>query len=190
MASFFKKQWPLMAVAILVAVVAFYLIQAQRNSSHKSVGPDVPTEEGLKLEDVHFTQDSPDDKVKWVLDAKEARLSKDKEVISFNRFILRLEPEKRPRVELEGERGEYYRTSGEIRLRGSLKATTDDGYSILTESAVYRHKQGRLETKDPVKITGPFFSIEGRGLQLNVEKETLHILSDVTTLIEKDFLAL
>jgi LPS export ABC transporter protein LptC len=190
MAPFFKKQWPLMGMVILVAVVGFYVVQAQRNSPHKSVGPDLPTGEGLKLEDVHFTQDNPDDKVKWVLDAKEARLSKDKEVISFLRFKLMLEPEKRPRVELEGERGEYYRTSEEIRLRGSLKVTTEDGYRITTESAVYMHKQGRLETKDPVKITGPFFSVEGRGLKLNVGKETVHILSDVTTLIEKDFPAL
>jgi LPS export ABC transporter protein LptC len=179
-----------MGVAILVAVVVFYLIQGQRNSSNKSVGPDVPAEEGLKLEDVHFTQDNPDDNVKWVLDAKEARLSKDKDVISFHEFKLRLEPGKRPCVELEGQRGEYHRTSGEIRLQGNLKGTTDDGYRIVTESAVYRHKQGRLETKDPVKITGPFFSVVGQGLQLNVETETVHVLSHVTTLIEKDFPAL
>jgi LPS export ABC transporter protein LptC len=187
MLPFFKKQWPLMGVAILVAVVAFYLVQARKNSPHRSVGPDAPTEEGLKLEDVHFTQDSPDDKVKWVLDAEEARLSKDKEVVSFHRFRLRLEPDKRPYVELVGERGEYHRTSGEIRLNGNLKGTTEDGYSIVTESAVYMYKQGRLETKDPVKVTGPFFSVEGRGLQLNVKKETVQVLSDVTTLIQREF---
>jgi LPS export ABC transporter protein LptC len=190
MSFFLKKYWPLMGVAILVVVVGFYLVQAQRNSPRKPVEPDVSTEEGLKLEDIHFTQDSPDDKVKWVLDAKEARLSKDKEVISFHRFRLRLEPQKRPRVELEGERGEYYRTSGEIRLQGGLKGTTEDGYSMVTQSAVYLDKQGRLETKDPIKITGPFFCVEGQGLQLNVEKETVQILSDVTALIDKDFPAL
>jgi LPS export ABC transporter protein LptC len=179
-----------MGVAILAVVVAFYLIQAKRNSSRKPLDPNASTEEGLRLEDVHFTQDSPEDKVKWVLDAKEAKLSKDKEVISFNKFRLRLEPQKRPGVELEGERGEYYRASGEIRLQGGLKGTTEDGYRIVTQSAVYRYKQGRLETKDPVKITGPFFSVEGQGLRLNVEKETVHILSGVTALIDKDFPAL
>jgi LPS export ABC transporter protein LptC len=190
MAVFFKKHWPLMGVAILAVVVAFYLIQAQRNSSRKPAEPNVSAEEGLKLEDIHFTQENPDEKVKWVLDAKEARLSKDKEIISFHKFRLRLEPQKRPRVELEGQRGEYYRASGEIHLQGDLKGTTEDGYSLVTQSAVYRYKQGRLETKDPVKITGPFFSVEGQGLQVNVEKETVHILSDVTALIDKDFPAL
>ncbi len=176
-----------MGVVILVAILGFYLVRAQRNSSQKPVEPNVSAEEGLKLEDVHFTQDDPDDRVKWILDAKEARLSKDKEVISFRKYRLRLEPEKRAHVNLEGERGEYSRSSGEIRLNGGLKATTDDGYRIVTESAVYRHKQGRLETSDPVKITGPFFSVEGRGLDLDVEKETVQILSNVTTLIDKDF---
>jgi LPS export ABC transporter protein LptC len=190
MVSLFKKHWPLMGIAILVVIVGSYLVQAKRSSSQKPVEPDASMEDGLKLEDVHFTQESPEDKVRWVLDAKEARLSKDKEVISFHRFTLRLEPQKRPRVQLEGQRGEYYRTSGEIRLQGGLKATTGDGYSIVTQSAVYQYKQGRLETQDLVKISGPFFSVEGQGLQLNVEKETLHILSDVTALIDKDFPAL
>jgi len=86
---------------------------------------------------------------------------------------------------LEGEKGAFHRNSGEIYLQGGLEGSTDDGYRIVTESAVYHQKKSWLETKDPVKLTGPFFSLEGRGLQLNLEKETLVIPSDVTALIDK-----
>jgi hypothetical protein len=47
-----------------------------------------------------------------------------------------------------------------------------------------------LTTEDHVEITGPFFSIAGQGLRLDLEKETVRILSGVTTLIDGKSLAL
>jgi len=180
-----RKHWPLIGIALLAILVGLHLFRAPRQSKEGSSGPAAAMEKGLKLEDIHYSQDDPDDRVKWFLDAKEATLSDDKQVISFRHFKLRLEPENRPRVELEGENGAFHRNSGEIHLHGALRGSTDDGYRFATESAIYSQKKSCLETHDPVKITGPFFALEGRGLLLNVEKETLIILSDVTALIDK-----
>jgi LPS export ABC transporter protein LptC len=174
-----------MGIALLAILICLHLFRTPRQSREGSSGAGAAVEKGLKLEDIHYSQDDPDDRVKWFLDAKEATLSDDKQVISFRKFKLRLEPENRPRVELEGETGAFHRNSGEIHLRGELRGSTDDGYRFATESAVYSQKKNCLETQDPVKITGPFFSLEGRGLLLNVEKETLLILSNVTALIDK-----
>jgi len=185
-----RKHWPLIGIGLLGILVSVHLSRAPKQNAGSSSGTGAALEKGLKLEDIHYSQDDPHDRVKWFLDAKEAILSDDKQVISFRNFKLRLEPENRPRVELEGEKGVFHRNSGEIHLQGGLRGSTDDGYRIVTESAVYSQKKGCLETHDPVKITGPFFSLEGRGLLLNVEKETLLIPSDVTALIDKGFPAL
>jgi LPS export ABC transporter protein LptC len=185
-----RKHWPLIGIGLLGILVSVHLSQAPKQNTGSSSGTGAALEKGLKLEDIHYSQDDPNDRVKWFLDAKEAILSDDKQVISFRNFKLRLEPENRPRVELEGEKGAFHRNSGEIHLQGALRGSTDDGYRIVTESAVYSQKKGCLETHDPVKITGPFFSLEGRGLLLNVEKETLLIPSDVTALIDKGLAAL
>lgn len=185
-----RKHWPLIGIGLLGILVSMHLFRAPKQNAASSSSTSAASEKGLKLEDVHYSQDDPNDRVKWFLDAKEAILSDDKQVISFRNFKLRLEPENRPRVELEGEKGVFHRNSGEIHLQGALRGSTEDGYRIVTESAIYSQKKGCLETHDPVKITGPFFSLEGRGLFLNVEKETLLIPSDVTALIDKGFPAL
>jgi LPS export ABC transporter protein LptC len=185
MAFSLKKHWPLIGIGLLGVLVGLQLFRAPKSGMEGSTGSDAALEKGLKLEDIHYSQDNPDDRIKWFLDAEEARLSDDRQVISFRKFKLRLEPVNRPRMELEGQRGSFHRGSGEIRLRGGLRGSTEDGYRIVTESAVYNQKKGLLETDDPVRLSGPYFSLEGRGLRLNIEKETLLISSDVTTLIEK-----
>jgi LPS export ABC transporter protein LptC len=181
----FKKHWPLIGIVLLGLLVAVQLFRAPKTRMEGAGGADATSEKGLKLQDIHYSQDNPDDRVKWFLDAKEATLSDDRQVVSFHSFKLRLEPVDKPRMELEGQKGSFHRNSGEIHLQGGLRGSTDDGYRIVTESAVYNQKKGSLETNDPVKLSGPFFSLEGQGLRLNIERETLLIPSDVTTMIEK-----
>ena len=91
---------------------------------------------------------------------------------------------------MEGKRGDYDKSSGNISLHGDLKGRTDNGYMILTDRATFNQKQGDLETDDLVRIIGPFFSVEGRGLYFNVETETLRILSEATTTIKDESLIL
>jgi lipopolysaccharide export system protein LptC len=68
-------------------------------------------------------------------------------------------------------------------LQGDLIGETEDGYRFTTEQAVYHQKEGYLETDKAVKVSGAFFSVEGKGLLLDVGKETVQVLSNVTTLI-------
>ena len=89
-----------------------------------------------------------------------------------------------------GTSGDYDKTSNEINLRGNLKGNTDNGYNIFTEHLLYKQKDSCLETEDPVKIEGPFFSIKGKGLQVNLERETIKVMTDVTTTIKGDSLIL
>jgi lipopolysaccharide export system protein LptC len=68
-------------------------------------------------------------------------------------------------------------------LQGDLIGQTEDGYRFRTEQAVYHHKEGYLETDKDVKISGAFFSVEGKGLFVDVGKEKGQVLSNVTTVI-------
>ncbi len=185
-----KKHWPLIGIGLLIILVGLHLFRASRKTNDSSSSAGAGVERGLKLGDIHYSQNNPDDRVKWFLDAKEATVSSDSQVVFFHDFKLRVSSENRPHMELEGQKGTYYRNTGEIHLQGALRGSTGDGYRIATESAVYNQKLGSLETDDPVKITGPLFSVEGRGLRLNTEKETLLIPWNVTTLIKKGLPAL
>ena len=190
MKRLFKKHWPLLGIGILLLVAALYMMGAQKVIMKEALLADIVGEEGLKLKNISYAQNDPDQGMKWTLDAKEVKISKDKTFISFKDFQLKLKPQDRPWVELKGKRGDYDTNSGEINLHGDLQAHTDNGYRIITDHILYKEKEGYLKTEEPVRIFGPFFSVAGRGLYFNPEKETLRIFSNVTTRITKDSLIL
>ena len=98
-------------------------------------------------------------------------------------FHVTLKPESKPVVTVQGKQGEFDKRTGLLVLQGDLTGETEDGYRFTTEQAVYHHKEGTLETDQAVKISGAFFSIDGKGLLLDLSKEKLQILSNATTLI-------
>jgi LPS export ABC transporter protein LptC len=183
MKKFLKKHWPLVAMGFVLALVTVYLFQGQKEPTGKTVAQDKESQQGIRLKDIHYLQDDPGHKVKWVLDASEAKLSKDQQVVTFLDFQVTLEPANRPAVTLRGNQGEYDKGTGRLVLQGNLIGETEDGYRFATEKAVYHHKEGYLETDKAVKISGAFFSVEGKGLLLDLGKETVQVLSNVTTLI-------
>ncbi len=185
-----RKHWPLLGIAGLLIVVGIYLAKAYQQFGQGRVLPDLFSKDGIKLADINFSQTRPDESLKWNLDAKEVHVSKDRQLIHFKDFQLRLERAESPSIAFEGRCCDYDQNAGEASLYGDLKGCTDDGYRIVTQKLFYKEEEGLLTTEDPVEISGPFFSVSGRGLHFDLEKETLQILSGVTTLIDATSLAL
>jgi len=185
--NFFKRQWPLIGLSVLLAMVSFYLIRSRNDLIEISALKDIIPGEGLKLKEIHYMDDNPDKGLKWDLDAGEVRFSGDKKSMFFNEFRLSLESENRPWFKLKGNEGSYSRDSGEIHLSGNLEGLSENGYSIITEHILINEKSGQLSAQGAVKIRGPYLSVEGKGLFVDLEKETLKVLSDVTTTVEKGF---
>ena len=179
----FKKHWPLAGIGVLVIVVGIYMVSGRGILFRKPFHTGSISKEGVNLEDIHFTQENPDDNVKWILDARNAQFSKNGQFITFKDFHMKLEPKDKPAIELKGNRGSFDRSTGAINLYENLEGTTDDGYQMTTEHVFYQHKDGYLKTEMPIKVTGPYFSVEGIGLYFNLERETLTIKADVTAII-------
>ncbi|MBN2123108.1 MAG: LPS export ABC transporter periplasmic protein LptC [Deltaproteobacteria bacterium] len=187
MTKFLKKNWPLVCIALLLLTVGLFMVRSRKEMSKKPAAVETASSEGVKLADIHLTDEGADKDVRWTLDAKEVTISEDKQNVAFTSFSLRLEPSKGPVINLSGETGRYDRGAGVLHLGGALRGRTADGYAIATERAVYSHKEGRLVTEDPVHITGPFFSVEGEGLTYDIATETLEIRSKVNTLIRGEW---
>jgi len=142
--------------------------------------------EGLELKDVQYRQEDPDDKVKWVLDAREVRFSEDMKTIRFFDFKLKVEPEGKPAFELTGKRGTYFKDSGKIEIWGDLEGLYSNKYRVFTDYALIDEKAGYVRTEKPVRVTGPFFSVKGKGLFADMTREKIRILSEVTTRIDSE----
>jgi LPS export ABC transporter protein LptC len=184
------KYLPVLGIIALLAVIGFFLIKAVYEDVEDEVLTELPVMEGLRLENIQFIQDNPDKGARWILDANEVMMSEDRQHMSFDRFHLKLEPENNFAIDLVGSSGDYDRTADEINLRGDLEGNTENGYRISTDHVLFRQKEGNLSADGPVEINGPFFSVTGRGLRINLEKETIRILSNTRTFIKKGALVL
>ncbi len=185
MRSFLKTQWPLLGLGILVALVCYYLVISDKEAIQENLIEDVMPGEGHRGRDIHLSQNNPDKGMTWALDAKEMRSSGDKDSISFNEFRLKVTPKNRPVIELTGARGDYSGDSGELKLWGDLEGSSEDGFRIITDHILINEKTRHLTTDKPVQIFGPFFSVNGRGLFVDLEKETLKIRSNVIAVINR-----
>ena len=186
MKSFLKRHWPLIGLCALLLLVGFYFFRQGRDlMKAPALLMNLMSGEGLQLKDVHYTQDDPDKKVKWVVDAREVRFSGDRKNVEFFDFKLKVEPENRPRFTLNGKKGNYSKDTGNIELFGSIDGVSSDGYRILTEYLLINEKEGHLSTDRPVKIFGPLFEVDGEGLFADMKEEKIKVLSHVTTNISQ-----
>lgn len=185
MSKLLKKYWPLFGLMLILLIIAYYLFDARNRGIKEAIVSQLLPEEGLKLRNIHYIQHNPDEGLKWMLDAREVTFSKDQNHIFFKEFHLRLEPENRSPVDLLGQEGDYIKSLDEIQLRGKIRGVWEDGYRIDTEQLRYQQRMGTLESDDYVLISGPFFSVRGKGLHLDLEERKLKILSEVNTLIDQ-----
>lgn len=187
MSKFIRKNWPLVFILLLISTVLFYVARTGKEVVRNPVAQDA-SHVGVKLEDIHYTHEGSKDGIRWILDAKEVRISENREQFAFTSFRLKLEPPDKAAVHLEGKNGHYDKAAGRLTLSGDLRGRTEDGYTFVTDRVVFNQTEGHLTTEDPVQITGPFLSVEGRGLNYHVATETLEIGSAVTTLIRSETL--
>ena len=185
MAQFFRRQWPLLGVGILLVLVGIYVIRSGKDLFRDSVVKQVFSGKGIRLKDIHYTQDDPTKGIRWMLDADEVQFSQDRQSIFFHGFHLKVQPSGRQAFELTGDNGEYSRATGKAKLWGNLKGLSEDGYKIVTERMLFDEKKGVLTNDKPVELFGSFFSVSGTGMFVDLRKKRMKILSKVTTILRK-----
>lgn len=187
MNTLLKRHWPLLGLGVLVLVVVFYLARSGKGLLPTSaILTEMAPTEGLNLKDIHYRQDDPEGKVKWVLDAEEVRFTDDKQTIDFRKFRLKVDPEEGPGVELRGDGGRYSRESDSIELWGDLKGSYGGNYRLYTDSLMISDHLRTVGTERWVEIVGPFFTVRGRGLSADVTLQRIKIWADVTTTLKGD----
>ena len=174
-----------MGVGVLLALVGLFVIRSGTDLFRDSTLEQVVSGKGIRLKDIHYTQEDPSKGVRWVLDAKEVRFSEDRQLIFFHGFRLKIRPTGRPAFQLTGKNGEYSRSSGEATLWGNLEGLSDDGYRILTERMLFDEKRGLLKNDRPVQLFGSFFSVSGTGLLVDLRKKKMKILATVKTVVQE-----
>jgi LPS export ABC transporter protein LptC len=168
----------------MLAWAVSYLVMSGKGVIGERLLGELLPEEGLKLKDIHYTQDDAAQGFKWILDAEEVTLTGDNESLVFRDFLLQLESKERSPVKLRGKKGGFNRATGVIELWGDLEARSGDGFSFKTDHLLFNQKTGIISTESAVEVAGPFFSIEGQGLFVDLNQRDLKVISNVTTRVD------
>jgi len=182
------KYLPVAGILLLLCITGYFFVRTAYKGDKIPLFSDLPPEAALTVKDFQAYPDNADEGTRYVLEADEGIYSQDRERISLNSFLLKLEPQNSPPMEIRGNKADWDTVSKVIILSGDLKGDGPKGYRIFTDKLTFEQDEGILKTDEPVKITGPFFIMTGKGLLCDPESETFKILSDVTTLmINKDY---
>lgn len=180
-----KRHWPLLGLVGLLGVIAAYFLSRPGSGERFVQSVELDPGGGVKLEEIHYTQNDPERQMKWVLDAAVVRVAKDNSVIFFDRFSLRVELGGHPGFGLKGNKGSYSRGTGEINVWGDLEGYSDDGYRLYGEHMLFKEKELVVTTNESVRILGPALLLEGRGLHYDIARRSLKILADVVTVVRQ-----
>ena len=97
-----------------------------------------------------------------------------------------MEAEGRPGFSLRGEKGIYRKDIGKIELQGELDGSYGTEYRFLTEYVVINEKKGTVNNEELVEISGPFFTVKGKGIFADLSENRIKILSNVVTTINQE----
>jgi LPS export ABC transporter protein LptC len=174
------KYLPIAGIILLLCTIGYFFVKTGYKGVNSAILKEVLSEAGLTGKGFHYSQGN------LVIDAEKGDYSQDKQRISFDNVVAEIKPNNSPyTMEVKGNKADYDTNTKVMKLSGNLMGYSNNGYKIFTEYLIYEQKEGILRTNEPIRITGPFFSLSGKGLVLNTEKETFEIISDVTTLFEK-----
>ena len=183
-----KYYWPIIGLFFMILIIGYYIkIGPGKVVKKKSRLNQMLPHYALELKDVRYTNDNPDKDIKWELEAKRVRFSKDRSLIRFFNFHLIVHSKDKKDFDLKGNEGRYKRNENMLYLKGNLRAIYGNDYTLYTDSLVFNEKTGQGRTKDPVEIKGSFFDIDGIGMWLDIKKKRIKVLSDVKSIIRKSY---
>lgn len=138
------------------------------------------TRADTRLEKIHLVEDKQGQKT-WELEATSAQQYQDQNMLVLKDVKVTFFSKEGRVFFLSGKEGKVYQDSKNMEIFGDVVLTSDDGYSLKTQSISYNHKENKARTSDPVEIEGEQLRLEGRGMLVDMEAKTFKVLSQVKT---------
>lgn len=167
----------------MLVVLGLYLYSSRKEPPLIKTLDTAGSATDILVKDFHYTQDDPVKGIKWILNAKSGQSSENQEILVFKEFRLKMESKDRPTMSLKGREGHLDRKAEVLELQGNILGESEDQYHFETEQLTYDMKAGQLSTDQPVKIEGPFFTVEGSGFRGDLQKQIFKIEKHSKTVI-------
>jgi LPS export ABC transporter protein LptC len=180
-----KRLRSFLGVIILgsLAVVAIVTWRTLAPPPEKNI-PLPPSSADLKLDRVHYTETHEGVK-EWELEANSAQYFKEESTILFDKVKATFFGKEGQAYILVGKKGTFNTQTKVIELFDDLKLESSDGYQMRTRSLKYEAGKREFRTADAVEIKGPQIRVEGIGLIVDLDRQRLQVLDQVTTTLSQ-----
>jgi LPS export ABC transporter protein LptC len=141
---------------------------------------------GLRMQDFHRV-DVKDGKTVWEIIAKDARYFALERLAFVNDAIVRIYRSPQSSIVISSDAGKLYLddvTISQAELEGNIEVVLDESLSVRTQTAQYDKNKGEITSTSHVYIFGPGYEIQGVGLKMVVDEETVDIFKDVESRFE------
>jgi len=164
-----------------LAAVAFMLFRTLGPSQEKEPALKKPTDSAdLTFGQVHYTETRGGEK-EWELEAASALYFKEENTVLFHKVKATFFGKNGETYVLLGERAKFNTLTKTVEVFEGVKVDSSDGYHLRTRTIRYLAGPRELSTPDPVEMDGPQLRIEGVGLVVELEKQRMKVLRQVTT---------
>lgn len=189
------KLLPLAGIVLLLAVIGFFLVksESEKEDIEELSQNEIEPTADISADKVNITQIDSDKGTVWTFGVVKGNYSgkgDENKTARLERFRVEFKRKHGFDLELEGNSAKYDNAKNEIDLTGEIKGKTSNGYMFYTEHMMIDLKENILNTDEVVTYVGPFFSGTGKGLFIDLDKETLKILKDVISTFDKESLAI
>lgn len=138
----------------------------------------------LTFEDVRYIRNS-DDEVRWILEARMARLYQDRNTMNLEGIILYFFPKGDDQVKIVADAGIYDIDGGELSLDGNVEVHSADGQTLTSSTLHFNQGKDLIWTDDSVLITGHGIEMKGDGLEYNLKQGKLTVTRQTSILPDR-----
>jgi len=181
------KRLKLVILLVMVVVGGIVLIRLWVNlKDEKSAGKKEEVPKGsresadIALEKIRLVEDKHGRKT-WELEAKAAQQNNDQNIMILEEPKVTYYTEEGRSLIVTAKQGKVHQDSKDMELLGDVRLTSSDGYTLKTNSLRYDHEKKKVTTPDLVEIEGDSMRLVGKGMQVDMEAQTLKILNGVKT---------
>ncbi len=165
---FEQKYLPWTLVLILLCVVLWFGWQRGRTGRDDLWTVDLSRiKADLILTGVRYTR-SEDGRVRWVVNAGDARLFEESQVLDLDRVLIDFFTSSDKKVLVQADAGRYDLSSEEMVVRGHVKVISETGDTLYTDSLHFSRARNLIWSADKVFMEGGGMEIRGKGFEYDL----------------------
>ncbi|MBW2650415.1 MAG: LPS export ABC transporter periplasmic protein LptC [Deltaproteobacteria bacterium] len=170
--------------SVLLAGALFLYVLCVAHKEENNVLKVLSDRVDLQIKDFHYTEVGDPD-LTWEINADTARYIKKDDVTLFEKIEAKLIFSSGKMYTITGKNGSLHTDTKDMDIYGNVVVVSDKGDRFETDSLNYTHGDGRIHTKDTVKMTRPGVDVKGVGMNISLRDKKITLLSDVSAIIEK-----